>query len=97
MSIPEDVMKTARAIGDAWFGAGHHDSAALAEEVARAIMAEREAAKTHWLAWHAKRSEISRKHWLRASKAALAGDTRELRNRVELAEADPVEVVLSDA
>lgn len=33
--------------------------------------------------------------WVRAAKAALAGNPGELRNRVELAEAPPVEVVLS--
>jgi len=41
-------------------------------------------------------AETSRKFWIRAAKSALAGDTRELRNRVELAEAGPVEIVLSD-
>lgn len=42
-------------------------------------------------------SETSRKFWIRAAKAALAGDTRELRNRVELAESAPVEIVLSES
>lgn len=36
-----------------------------------------------------------RKFWLRDAKEALTGDLRALRNRVEMAEADPVEVVLS--
>ena len=35
--------------------------------------------------------------WMRAAKKALDGDMRELRNRVEMIEAEPVEVVLSDA
>lgn len=34
--------------------------------------------------------------WLQAARKALAGDTRDLRNRVEMAEATPVQVVLSD-
>lgn len=33
--------------------------------------------------------------WYRAAKEALAGDSRALRNRVEMYEAPPVEVVLS--
>jgi hypothetical protein len=37
----------------------------------------------------------SQRFWIRAAKAAMAGDLRELRNRVDLAEAPPVEVVLS--
>jgi hypothetical protein len=52
-------------------------------------------AKEHWQAWARKRLDIQSQHWLRAAKAALSGDMRELRNRVELAEAAPVEVVLS--
>lgn len=42
-----------------------------------------------------RREETSLKFWMRAAKAALAGDTRELRNRVDLIEAEPVSVVLS--
>lgn len=52
--------------------------------------------KEYWQAWARKRLEIQRKHWVRAAKAALAGDTRELRNRVELSEASPVDIVQSD-
>lgn len=53
--------------------------------------------KERWQAWARKRLEIQSKHWLRAAKDALNGDFRELRNRVELAEAEPVDVVLSAA
>lgn len=38
---PEDIMKAARDIGNAWFGAGHHDGAALAADIAAALLAER--------------------------------------------------------
>lgn len=41
-------------------------------------------------------AESSRKFWVRAGEAALNGDTRELRNRIELAKAEPATVVLSD-
>lgn len=40
-------------------------------------------------------AETSRTFWVRAAKAAMAGDMRELRNRVDMAEAPPVDVVLS--
>lgn len=40
-------------------------------------------------------AETSRKFWVRAAKAAMAGDFRELRNRVELAEAEPMQIVHS--
>lgn len=43
-----------------------------------------------------KLAEASRKFWVRAAEAALAGDTRELRNRVELAKAGPLVIVLSE-
>lgn len=73
---------------------GHGDSSAdLLVELEFQI---REKAKKHWLEWHHKRSEISRNSWLRAAKSALAGDMRDLRNRVDLAEAGPVEIVLSN-
>ena len=42
-----------------------------------------------------RREETSLKFWMRAAKAALAGDARELRNRVDLIEAEPVSLVLS--
>ncbi len=38
---------------------------------------------------------ISREYWVRAAKSAMAGDFRELRNRVALAESGPVDVILS--
>lgn len=63
------------------------------EELERALEPSE---KERWQAWARKRLEIQRNHWLRAAKAALAGDMRELRNRVELSEAEPVEVVLSE-
>lgn len=73
---------------------------AWVDAIARALMeeraAERERAKAHWLQWHQKRMGISRAFWLSASKAALDGDLRELRNRVALAEAEPVQLVLSE-
>lgn len=39
----------------------------------------------------------STRFWVRAAKAALAGKPQELRNRIDMAEAPPVEVVLSAA
>lgn len=51
--------------------------------------------KERWQAWARKRLDVQHTNWLRAAKAALNGDMRELRNRVELAEAPPVDIVLS--
>ncbi len=42
-----------------------------------------------------KQASTSRTFWLRAARAALDGDLRELRNRVDMADAPPVDVVLS--
>jgi hypothetical protein len=51
----------------------------------------------HSLPVRDRQAVASRKFWVRAAKAALAGDVRELRNRVDLAEAEPLDVVLSEA
>lgn len=110
--IPEDVMDRARELVDKELspidmGTGRFliemmcDKDEVATAIARALMeeraAERERAKAHWLQWHQKRMGISRAFWLSASKAALDGDLRQLRNRVDLAEAEPVQLVLSEA
>lgn len=42
-----------------------------------------------------RRLAMSTKYWMRAAKAALDGDMRELRNRVDLIEAGPMDIVLS--
>jgi hypothetical protein len=99
--IPEDVMKRAREVAEAVCLQGMSPTDCHIDAIARALMeersAERERAKAHWLQWHQKRMEISRGFWLRAGKKALGGDLRELRNRVDLAEAEPVQLVLSEA
>lgn len=64
--------------------------------VAIAALAEDDPAKVFWQDWAAKRLEISRSQWLRAAKRALAGDLRDLRLRVELAEAPPMRIVTSE-
>lgn len=40
--IPEDICKRAEALADQWISRGHHDNAALAADVAQALMEERE-------------------------------------------------------
>lgn len=42
-----------------------------------------------------RRLDLQRKYWLRAAKKALDGDVRELRTRVEMEEAEPLQIVLS--
>ncbi len=57
----------------------------------KSTMSERD----FWRAWAAKRVRIIQDSWLRAARLALAGDMRDLRLRVELAEAPPVQIVAS--
>lgn len=57
----------------------------------KSTMSERD----FWRTWAAKRVRIIQDSWLRAARLALAGDMRDLRLRVELAEAPPVQLVLS--
>lgn len=45
MSIPEDIRKTADALATRWISRGHHDNAALAADIAEALMAERKKQK----------------------------------------------------
>jgi len=103
--IPEDIMATARTLADEVSFGGYEVNTL---SIARALLAERDAAtkaereasehrvKDFWQQWARKRLEIQREHWLRAAKSALSGDMRDLRNRVELAEAPPIELVLSE-
>ena len=94
--IPDEIRSQAEIIAGAFLGF-HEKEKDLFEEMASAIMARDEKAKERWQKWAAKRVEILTKHWLRAAKAALAGDMRDLRLRVELAEAPTMPVVLSEA
>ena len=50
----------------------------------------------HFLKLRDRQAVMSRQHWVRAAKAALAGDTRELRNRVDMAEMGPVTLTNGD-
>ena len=77
----EPIRQAARAIQD------------LEEEAGR-LIAERDRAQ-HFLRLRDRQITTLRKFLLRDAEEALAGDLRALRNRVEMAKADPVEVVLS--
>lgn len=44
-----------------------------------------------------RRMEMATKYWMRAARKALDGDLSELRNRVEMYDAGPVKLVLSDS
>ena len=50
----------------------------------------------HYLQLRDLQAVRSREHWIRAAKRALAGDTRELANRVALAESGPVVLTNGD-
>jgi hypothetical protein len=73
----------------------HQESYLGDAEAAVERMASDAPDKVFWQGWAAKRLEISRSQWLRAAKSALAGDLRDLRLRVDLAEAPPVQIVCS--
>lgn len=82
--------------GDTAFDQRPDEFLALARAAVKAL--EDEAPdRVFWQNWAAKRVEITRSQWLKAGKSALKGDMRDLRLRVELAEAPPVPIVLSDA
>ena len=42
-----------------------------------------------------RRRDLSEEAWLRAAKKALEGDDRELRNRVDMVESEPLQIELS--
>jgi len=68
----------------------------IPETVLADLYADLNAAKLrHLLIQRDRQANISRKFWVRAAKAALAGDMRELRNRVDMAEAWPMKIELS--
>jgi len=72
------------------------DTKTLSQALLAAEKRGEERNKAFWQKWAHKRLDISRTQWLKAAKTALAGDIRDLRLRVELAEAPPVEIVASD-
>lgn len=74
-------------------GLAAHEMADMAARAAIEAMAGEDPARVFWQQWAAKRLEINRSQWLRAAKRALDGDMRDLRLRVELAEAPPVQIV----
>jgi len=86
-------------------GVYSHELRTLLEDAYRSgqliTLADHEAAVAK--AVEAERERNNRSHsaatlfWVRASQKALAGDPRELQNRVDLCTADPADVVLSAA
>lgn len=105
--MSEMVEKVARAIYEKRNGHGCKPWARLPKARQEPYMGDAEAAigaladnapdRVFWQGWAAKRLEISRSQWLCAAKRALDGDMRDLRLRVELAEAPPMQIVTSDA
>lgn len=66
--------------------------AARIAELEAALAAER----SRMMAWCSKRQKITRLNWERAARKALAGDVLELRNRIDMIDAGPLDVVLSE-
>lgn len=67
--------------------------AELEAERNQAMQAERE---RMW-EWCAKRQKVTGAAWQRAARKALVGDMTELRNRIDLIDAGPLEIVQSEA
>ena len=73
----------------------------LAAAEARAEKAEQERdrvgleEKMRMVAWCSKRQAVTAKAWQRAAQKALAGDLSELRNRIAMIDAGPLDIVLS--
>ena len=67
--------------------------AQMREAVEQAVLAE----KMRMMSWCAKRQAVSRKAWERAARKALTGDISDLRNRIAMIDAEPLDIVLSGA
>ena len=67
--------------------------AQMREAFEQAVLAE----KMRMMSWCAKRNAISRKAWERAARKALAGDMAELRTRIALIDAGPLDIEPSGA
>jgi hypothetical protein len=94
--IPAEILSKAKSIYE---GSWPDPVAAIAEALMEAS-SKREAEVTRLqrlLRNRDRMAEASRKFWVRAAKAAMAGDFRELRNRVDLAEAEPMQIFHSSA
>ncbi len=76
---------------------GAREAQAKIARLTEALDEKQDGGKDFWMNWAKKRLEINRAMFLRDAKMALAGDMRALRNRVELMEAEPVQLVLSAA
>lgn len=51
--------------------------------------------KMRMVAWCSQRQAVTAKAWQRAARKALAGDMSELRNRIDMIDAGPLDIVLS--
>lgn len=69
---------------------------ALQAQDQEARKSERVEQGRYWRGWCAKRQEIIRSSWERDARAALAGDMRALRNRIDLIDAGPLDAILSE-
>lgn len=76
------------------------ENARLRAELAQ-VKAERDkdilAEKMRTMDWCGKRQGVTSRAWQRAARKALAGDTAELRNRIAMIDAGPLDIVQSDA
>lgn len=101
--IPVAVMLKGEALRREWKAAAYRVKAERDAALARVaeVEAERDAAvqaeRSRMMDWCAKRQKVSGNAWQRAAQKALAGDMTELRNRIDLIDAEPLDIVQSDA
>ena len=94
---PTKAMAALTARDERMKAEGASEAQAKIARLTEALDEKQDGGKDFWMNWAKKRLEINRAMFLRDAKMALAGDMRALRNRVELMEAEPVQLVLSAA
>ena len=73
------------------------DALSRAPEVQALIRAAVEAERERMMVWCAKRRFVSQKAWEHAARKAIAGDMADLRNRIAMIDAGPMDIRLSAA
>ena len=70
---------------------------ARVKALSEALDERQDSGRDFWMKWTQKRLETRNAMFLRDAKLALGGDMRALRTRVEMMEAEPMQIVLSAA
>lgn len=73
------------------------EAEARVKALTEALDERQDSGRDFWMKWTQKRLETRNAMFLRDAKLALGGDMRALRTRVEMMEAEPMQIVLSAA